>query len=447
MTEKQAARRHRRFIATSVVVLIVSVTVLALSLSGIHGILAGNDAEGSVSSEQITSSGSASSGKPNSSKPKKVSSATVVNTGDILIHNPVLAGAKTSTGDYDFSGLFSPVADYFKKADFAVANLELSLGGTESGAYNGYPAFNTPDSVVDALTSAGIDMLLTANNHCYDTGLFGLQRTVQVLKQKKVAYTGTRELDTEPKYLIQDVNGIKIGIMCYTYCTSPAEGRIAINGATVKSEANSLINTFSYDNLDAFYTEAEAMLSLIEQKGADCTVFYMHWGDEYRLTANEYQKSMAQRLCNMGVDVIVGSHPHVIEPIDLLQSEGGDHQTVCLYSIGNGVSNQRREELNNNGHTEDGMLFYYTFDKYSDGTTALSSVDIIPTWVEKTGARYNAKYKVYAIESEDFAEKHYSLSQTNAALTKESYNRTKAIVKEGLDRCQKELGCKQRFGE
>ena len=434
-----AIKRHRKFVAVCLAVIVVALSVSVFSIAKTIKIL-DEEAPSSSSSEQTESQ---------EEKVKKIASVTVVNTGDVLIHNPVLYGAEKASGEYDFSSLFKPVSSYFKAADLSVINLEVTLGGTESGKYNGYPAFNTPDTVIDALKDAGINMLLTANNHCYDTGLFGLKRTVKVLKEKNIEYIGTREEDTEPTYIIKNVNGIKLGMACYTYSSITDTGRVAINGATLKPEAEPLVNTFSYNKLEEFYSTVQQTLSEMKDKGADCTVFYIHWGDEYRLKPNENQKSMAQRLCNLGVDVIVGGHPHVVEPIELLRSEGGDHTTVCLYSMGNAVSNQRREEmtgLSNQGHTEDGVLFYYTFDKYSDGTTVLASVDIIPTWVQKTGSRYSAQYSVYALENaQDGIEKLSLGSDLDSA--KKSYERTKEIIAKGLTECQQALGCKVRFDE
>lgn len=445
MSTQYTSRRHRIFMICCSLVLAASVAIIGISVNGIATALNGS---GNGTDIPSVSSSDASSSSSDDNTVKKIASATVVNTGDILIHNPVLYGAETSDGGYDFSPLFEPVSSYFKAADLAVANLEVSLGGEQSGEYNGYPAFNTPDQLIDDLKDAGVSFLLTANNHCYDTGLFGLKRTVQVLKEKGMAYTGTRENTNESTYTVKDVNGINIGMACYTYSGTPSTGRISINGATIKTEANDLINTFCYDHLDEFYTEVEQMIADMKTNGADCTVFYLHWGNEYKLQPNEYQKTIAQKLCNMGVDVIVGGHPHVIEPIELLYSEGGDHTTVCLYSMGNAVSNQRREELTGlceTGHTEDGMLFYYTFDKYSDGTTVLASVDIIPVWVQKTGARYNASYAMYPLETADFGAESLGLTGADATDTKQSYERTKEIVAAGLTECQKALGCKVRF--
>ena len=377
-------------------------------------------------------------------EPYVVSSATVVNTGDILIHSPLLTAAKESDG-YDFSPLYREVSTYFNDADLAVANLEVTLGGTESGSYRGYPAFNTPDSLIDYVKAAGVDMLLTSNNHCYDTGLFGLRRTAGVLKEKNMSFIGTRETQEESLYTVKEVNGIKIGMACYTYeNVYQGNSTKSINGRIVSSDAAGLLASFSYERLDNFYAEAESVIADMKSKGAEAVVFYMHWGNEYQLKQNNWQEQIAQKLCDLGVDVIVGGHPHVIQPIDLLTSTDGTHKTVCLYSMGNSVSNQRLDQLYSDcptGHTEDGMLFYYTFDKYSNGKVVLSGVDIIPAWVCKTGYGTNAEYVLYALPTAD----SFGEQGLTAATGKKSYERTKKIVGDGLRECQEYLGCEVRF--
>jgi poly-gamma-glutamate synthesis protein (capsule biosynthesis protein) len=129
-----------------------------------------------------------------------------------------------------------------------------------------------------------------------------------------------------------------------------------------------LINTFSYDNLTGFYNDVERMLLSMEEDGADFTMFFMHWGQEYQLAPNTNQTAMAQMLCELGVDIIVGGHPHVIQPFTTLTSSTGN-QTYCIYSVGNAVSNQRRETLEtspNKEYTEDGMIFKLFYLKKSD---------------------------------------------------------------------------------
>lgn len=440
-TKRQKAIIKRRlFIISAVIVLVAAVAGIFFAVNAIVKSFSPSGGKGN--------SASGDSSVTESREPYVVSTATVVNTGDILIHSPVLAGAKTSAG-YDFSSLFKSAADYFKKSDLAVANLEVTLGGSESGAYSGYPAFNSPDSLLDSVKSSGINLLLTANNHSYDTGLYGMKRTVSQIKSAGLEFLGTKENDSDHSYIVRDINGIKIGMVCYTYetkCETP--GRKALNGAIISTDANSLINSFSYEHIEDFYTSAQNDISAMRADGAEAVVFYMHWGEEYQLSANTWQKTIAQNLCNMGVDVIVGSHPHVIQPVSLLTSEDSTHNTVCLYSMGNSISNQRQEIMVpecTTGHTEDGVLFYYTFEKYSDGTVRLSGVDLIPTWVNKYSGGSGYLYTMYPLENPTDGADKYALTGAAASKSAASYERTKNIVAAGLTECQQYLGSSVRF--
>lgn len=374
-------------------------------------------------------------------------SATVISIGDIMVHSPQLNGAlNSSTGDYNFDCYFKEIAPYFATSDLNVGNLEVTFGGNESREFSGYPLFNTPDSLADSIKNAGFNLLLTSNNHCYDTGLAGLKRTAQVLKQKGIEFTGTKETDADPAYVIKQVNNINIGIINYTYETKClTEGRKYLNGNPVNSEANGLINSFNYDKLDAFYSEIGAYLKEMDTKGAEFKVVYIHWGNEYQTYSNTYQKSIAQKLCNMGVDMIIGSHPHVIQPIELVTSEDSQNTTVCLYSMGNAVSNQRQELMTScpSGHTEDGMIFEFVLKKTKAGVT-LESLDLTPTWVNKYSVNGKYNYTIYPIENPNDLGK-YSFNATALSKAQKSYERTKAIVAEGLTACQQSIGCPVTF--
>lgn len=381
--------------------------------------------------------------------PFKETTATVLSTGDIMVHSPQLSGAYVpSSGLYDFSAFFKETAPYFKNADLSVGNLEVTFGSNEGREYSGYPMFNTPDSLADAIKESGLNFLLTSNNHSYDTGLSGLKRTVSVLKQKSIDYTGTRETEEEPVYRVKEINNINIGIINYTYETSPpnpTEGRKYLNGSVISAEANNLINSFSYNKIDAFYTDIESKLTQMKNDGAEFLVVYIHWGNEYQTTPNTHQKSIAQHLCNMGVDIIIGSHPHVIQPVELITSEDSLNTTVCLYSTGNAVSNQRQELMTScpSGHTEDGMLFEFTLKKTKEGVF-LTGLDLIPTWVNKYLQNGRYQYTIYPIENPDDLGK-YSFNATELTKAKKSYERTKAIVAEGLTECQQSIGCDITF--
>lgn len=375
--------------------------------------------------------------------------ATVLSTGDIMVHSPQLSGAYVSaTNSYDFSAFFKETVPYFKNADLSVGNLEVTFGGNDGREYSGYPAFNTPDSLADVIKESGLNLLVTSNNHSYDTGISGLKRTAQVLKQKGIEFTGTRETESDPTYIIKNINNINIGILNYTYETSPsnpAEGRKYLNGTIINSEANNLINSFSYNRIEEFYSDINAKLTQIKNEGVEFLVVYIHWGNEYQTTQNVHQKSIAQRLCNMGVDMIIGSHPHVIQPIELITSEDSSNTTVCLYSTGNAISNQRQELMTScpSGHTEDGMLFEFTLKKTKDGVF-ISELDLIPTWVNKYLVNGKYQYTIYPIENPNDLGK-YAFNSTALGKAQRSYERTKAIVAKGLTECQQSVGCEITF--
>ena len=376
--------------------------------------------------------------------------AKVLSIGDIMVHSPQLSGAYVpETDNYDFSAFFKETSPYFKAVDLAVGNLEVTFGGTESGEYSGYPAFNTPDSLADVIKDSGLNFLLTANNHSYDTRLFGLKRTAQVLKSKGIEFIGTRETEQEEIYTVKEINGIKIGMADYTYETSGSDSsRKYLNGSVISAEANNLITSFSYDRIEAFYSEAETVISDMEAKGAEFIVFYIHWGNEYQTYPSTWQKSIAQRLSNLGVDIIIGSHPHVVQPVELIYSEDSQNTTVCLYSSGNAVSNQRQELMTScpTGHTEDGTMFTYTLRKYGDEVT-LTDVDIIPTWVNKYRGGSGNQYTIYPLESPDWGSTKYGLNSTAANKAAKSYERTKQIISEGLTEVQQNIGCEITFTE
>lgn len=377
---------------------------------------------------------------------------TIGSTGDVLIHKPIYEAAYSSaTGEYDFNNIFTYCAAEIASCDYFVANLETTLAGTENGRkYTSYPCFNTPDSIADALKGAGVDCLLTANNHCYDSSAFGVTRTQQVVKEKGFDYVGTRTSETENKYFVKNIGGINFGFTCYTYETDPPQaGRKALNGIVVDTETAPLVNSFDYNNLDAFYTDIESQLSAMKNEGADVFVVYLHWGNEYNLTENDFQRRIAQKLCDMGVDVIVGGHPHVVQPVDLISSTTSSHKTVCVYSMGNMISNQRRQYMGiKDGHTEDGMFFKMSFSRYSDGSVVFENIEVIPTWVHLyTEGGKNVYNVVPLTDSLDASALGLTKSSNGLSLAQGSYERTMKLVSEGVKECNDYLDSLPRPGE
>lgn len=373
-----------------------------------------------------------------------VSTATIVSTGDLLMHKPVIDTGYKS-GSYDFESIFRYLSEYTMDADLAVANLETTLCSTDNGySYSGYPNFNCPDALVDGAKDAGFDILLNASNHSYDTSSVGMHRTMQVIQDKGLIPLGIVENADDKHYIVEEVNGINIGMICYTYETDSNADRVALNGLPVKAEDAPLINCFDYNALDTFYAELRTRLEEMKADGAEATVLYLHWGTEYQLQANETQKKMAQKICDLGVDVLIGGHPHVVQPMDLISSTTDeDHKMVCLYSMGNAVSNQRQGNLSAiaTAHTEDGVLFSITFSKYSDGTVYLESTDLLPLWVYRRSDGTGNEYNIMPLDMErrDEWTSWMNFQEYHATAAENSYDRTMAIVGEGLTACQEYL--------
>ena len=368
----------------------------------------------------------------------KETSFTLSATGDLLMHMPVVNTGKVGSG-YDFDPLFTYFADYVQKADYAVANLETTLAGLDNGYnYSGYPQFNCPDEIIDGAKNAGFDMILTANNHSYDTRRVGMLRTLETIKSKGLDALGTRADADAPTYLIVERNGISLGLMCYTYEDSADPNVKAPNYITMKPEDAPLLNTFDYANTDLFYTEVQETMAEMKASGADAVVMFIHWGYEYQLTEHKSQNEVAQGLCDLGVDVIIGGHPHVVQPVELLQSTTDDtHKTVCLYSMGNAVSNQRLGNISSikTPHTEDGVLFSVTFTRYSDGTVILESADLLPIWVYLGTNPAAERWTYNILPLDDTVEDWSALLPFNSSVlnsAKASYDRTMAIVGEGM---------------
>lgn len=368
-----------------------------------------------------------------------VATASIATMGDLLMHKPIIDTCATGDG-YNFDSIFKYLKDYTSTYDYAAANLETTLGGPDY-PIQGNPHFNCPDSIVDSVVNAGYDMLLTANNHCGDTTASGILRTLEQVRGMGLKTLGTMLNDEEKKYEVVDVNGIKIGMLCYTYATGvTSDGRPQLNGNAALSQAG-IVNYFMETNLDKFYSEVEQHLADMKADGAEATMVFLHWGVEYQLQENNTQRSMAQKLCDMGVDVIVGGHPHVVEPVDLLQSSvDPDHKTVIIYSLGNAVSNQRLGNISyvSTAHTEDGALFSVTFEKYSDGKVYLSGADVLPVWVNMHSNNGSREYNILPLDisKEDQWTEMFNLTANNFSSAQASYKRTMDIVGEGLQECQ-----------
>ena len=261
--------------------------------------------------------------------------------GDVMSHMPITNDAYVEAdGTYDYSHMLQFAARQLEQADYAVANLETVLAGGPD--YSGFPAFNSPDELAYDVKEAGFDLLSTANNHTRDRGMDGIYRTLDVLDQAGLAHVGTyrsqEERDEHSGIYVADVGGISVAFLSYTY---------GLNGFRLDSDKMYAVNLF---NLDYYTTLANPDYELLQSDleaaralDTDLIAVMIHWGVEYQNAPNGHQTNLAQFLVEQGADLVLGGHPHVLQPYETISVTGWDGQEregfVC-YSLGNFISNQ-----------------------------------------------------------------------------------------------------------
>lgn len=243
--------------------------------------------------------------------------------GDNLLHMPVVNSGKQADGTYDYSRIFNKLQPRIKDADIAVIGQETVFGGKELG-YSGYPLFNSPSDMGKTLVNEGFDVVLHASNHILDKRAEGVENTLKFWKDyPQVTVLGINESEMDKNTIdIVNVKGARLALLNYTYGT---------NGITLAADKQYLVNLIDEEKIqsDARYAE----------DNADFTIAFMHWGTEYSIKPDDFQKTLAEKMCKWGVDLIIGSHPHVIEPVEWIACENGNEMLV-FYSLGNFVSRQ-----------------------------------------------------------------------------------------------------------
>lgn len=252
--------------------------------------------------------------------------ADLVFVGDAMQHQAQLDRALELGGgkEYDYSGCFTHIAPVITEADYAVCNLEVPLGGGPD--YTGYPCFSAPDSYARALKDAGFDMFLTANNHCLDRRDKAARRTLTTLDNLGVDHIGTYHdlSDREKKVpFIKTINGIRFGFLNYTYGTNGIPPREGVEVALIDKE------------------RMAREIKQTREAGAEIIVVAMHWGIEYVLLQNRNQEELADFLIDNGVDLIIGGHPHVVQPMKVVRNDKEDKDVLVVYSLGNFISNMK----------------------------------------------------------------------------------------------------------
>ncbi len=298
---------------------------------------------------------------------------TILATGDILMHNTVIASGQESNV-YNYDHLFAAIKPIVSDADYSIINLESALAGPDTG-YTGYPTFNSPDSLAKNIKDAGFDLVTTANNHILDRGYKGAMRTMDVLREAGLDTSGTyKSQEEKDHFLIKDIRGIKVGFICYGYDT---------NGIPLPQDKPYFYNLLDRDKILADISSLRPQV--------DVLVLMLHWGVEYSPYPTDQQTKLANQFLAQGADAIIGGHPHVIEPADIVNI--GGKKKFVIYSMGNSVGHQRGVERNS------GLIVKLGFTKdFNTGITSLSSFDYIPTYSHSYSQNGRERFRVIPVE-------------------------------------------------
>lgn len=389
---------------TFIVVLLASVAVsisFTLLVEGARGI-ALNSRDTSANHQQLNS-------QEKNAGSEQETSARIMANGDLLYHDIVYISAKKADGTYDFHENFEYVKPWLKQADLVLGDFEGTVNKDHYLA--GYPLFNAPGEVMDAIKDAGYQVLDLAHNHILDSQIEGVVSTADAIEKAGMTPVGvyTHEPRDKAPIVIKEVNGIKVAILAYSYGFNGIEQNIS------KEDYNRYLSDLDEDKMKAEIERAE--------KEADITVIMPQMGVEYQIEPTEEQKKLYHKMIDWGADIIFGGHPHVVEPAETVEKDGD--KKLIIYSMGNFISNQRIEtmqDVETAKWTERGVLMDVTIKKKS-GKTTIETAKAHPTWVSRTpkGGYSPEGYPLYLYQTyilEDFIEGGKYRSQLDEA-TKE----------------------------
>ena len=308
-------------------------------------------------------------------KKEDKSQVKILAMGDMIFHQPIVKNYR-SNDSYDFTPIFNNISSDINEADLAIANFEGSVNSNRK--LSGFPLFNFPKETIYSLKNVGFDLLSTANNHALDTGLDGIAETINHINESGMKNFGTLAEDGE-KGIIVEKNGIKIGLISFTD---------TLNGmdSLMRGKEYS-VNTFSQD--------VKGDIEKLKEK-SDIVIVYPHWGNEYQLVPNERQIFLKEMLQEAGADIILGSHPHVLQRYEVEDKNNKKYFTI--FSMGNALSNQRVENLKKSG-VDTGALIKLVIEKDNiSGETKLKEYGVYPTYVNRYRANGKLNYDLVKLE-------------------------------------------------
>ncbi|MCX6173868.1 MAG: CapA family protein [Ignavibacteriales bacterium] len=337
-------------------------------------------------------------------------SVTISFVGDLMCHSPQFKFAQVSQDSFDFKPAFREIKKYLTKADLTIGNLETTISGKES-RYSGYPLFNSPNEYLEALKDAGFDILLTANNHSLDRGKKGALRTMDMIKNNGMESIGSYHSQQDRDSIrVFGIKGIKIAILSYTY---------GLNGNYIAKNEKYLVNV-----IDTTLMKQDILNA--RNKNADVILVYFHFGDEYQCKPNSFQKEIVKRAIDYGADLIIGSHPHVIQPVEYFSSiKNKIGKGLIAYSLGNFISNQRWR------YSDAGVILNITITKnILTQDIKLTNETIITTWVFKGKKENKNQFVILPVDSTTINSLPNYLTESDRVKLLQSEKDTRKILEE-----------------
>lgn len=340
-----------------------------------------------------------------------VDSLKIVNlsfVGDIMCHTPQIEYAKIGKDSFDFRPYFTDIKKYLSAADLTFGNLETVIAG-KSKNFSGYPLFNSPEQLLDALKDSGFDLLFTSNNHSLDRGTEGVVRTIQQIKNRNLLNVGTYLTEKErDSLLIIKINGLQLGILSYSY---------GLNGNYLPKEKSFMINVIDTNLI-------RNDLSKIQRLNQDLILVYFHFGEEYSRIPSNYQEEIVNKTFNYGADIIIGSHPHVIQPTRFVNKTNGKlKRGFVAYSLGNFISNQRWR------FSDAGVILNIEVIKNTiKDSVWVNKINAIPTWVYKGNINGKNSFSVIPSDTTLMEKIPEYLTKKDKAKLSESFSDTIEIL-------------------
>ena len=326
-------------------------------------------------------------------KKSKENELDLVMAGDVLLHTRLAYWSEDGKGGYDFNPIFKLIKPIIKKADLAIVNQETILGGKELGV-SGYPTFNGPYELGDAIANAGFDVVLQSNNHSLDRGKQGIYNCLNFWKKyPKIKTVGINTSEAQKKKLcIYKKNGIKVAILNYTYGT---------NGIPLPKGMPYAVNYLVKDEVINDIKRAE--------KEADFTIVCPHWGTEYYRGITDYQKAWSKIFVENGVDLVLGCHPHVIEPIRYVTDKKTGHKMLVYYSLGNFINSTMSDGRVGDRYV--GGLAKVKLKRGTDNKVRIAKYGVKATVMHNGGTKYGSRVYPLTQYTEELAKKNVMKAQ------------------------------------